>query len=86
MRNIGFLSCLAYPDLWFKEETRPYDGAKYYEYLLLYVDDSLVINHAVDTSLNELDHFFKIKTGSIEDPNMYLGEKIRKVVLKNGVE
>ena len=86
MRNIGYLSCLADPDLWFKEETRLSDGAKYYAYFLLYVDDCLVIHHAADTDLHELDQFFKINSGSIRDPNIYLGAKLRKVVLENGVE
>ena len=27
-RNLGYLLCLADPDLWFKEETRPSNGAK----------------------------------------------------------
>ena len=39
MRNIGYLLCLSDPDLWFKEETRPSDGAKYYAYFLLHVYD-----------------------------------------------
>ena len=86
MINLGYSSCLVDPDLWFKEETRPSDGAKYYSYFLLYVDDCLVIHHAADIALHELDHFFKIKSGSIGDPNMYLGAKPRKVVLENGVE
>ena len=72
--------------LWFKEETRPSDGAKYYAYFLLYVDYCLVIHHAIDTALHELDHFFKMKSGSIGDSNMYLGSKLRKVVLENRVE
>ena len=86
MRNIGYSSFLADPDLWFKEEKRPSDGAKYYAYFLLYVDDCLVIHHAVDTALRELDHFFKMKSGSIGDTNMYLGAKLRKCVLENVVE
>ena len=83
MSNLGYLPCLADPYLWFKEETRPSDGTKYYVYFLLYVDDCLVINHAADTSLHELDHFLKMKSGSIGDTNMYLGAKLRKVVLEN---
>ena len=62
------------------------NGAKYYAHFLLYVDDCLVINHAADTALHELDRFFKMNTGSIVDPNMYLGAKLGKIVLKNGVE
>ena len=61
MRNIGYSSCLADPDLWFREETLPSGGDKYYAYFLLYVDDCLVIHNAADTALHELDHFFKMK-------------------------
>ena len=73
--------CLVDPYLWFKEEKCPSDSAKYYPYLLLYVDDFLVIHHSTDTALHKLDHFFKINSGSIGDPNMYLGAKLREVVL-----
>ena len=45
----------------------------------------MVINHAEDTALHELDYFFKMKLGSIGDPNMYLGDKLRKIVLENRV-
>ena len=86
MRNIGYSSCLEDPDLWFKEETRPSDGTKYYAYFLIYVDDGLVIHHATDTVLHKLDHFFKMKSRSIGYPNMFLRAKIRKVVLENGAE
>ena len=55
MRNIGYSLCLADPDLWFKEETHPSDGAKYYAYFLLYVDYCLVLHHAADKDLYELD-------------------------------
>ena len=63
MRNIGYSLFLADPDLWFKEETHPSDGAKYYAYFLLYGDDFLVIHHDVDTDLHELNHFFTMKSG-----------------------
>ena len=52
MINLGYLLCLEDPDLCFKEETCPSDCAKYYVYLLIYVDDCLVIDHATDTSLH----------------------------------
>ena len=68
------------------EETCSPDGAKYDAYLLIYVDECLVIYHAADTALHELDHFFKMKSGSIGDPIMYLGAKLSKVVLENGFE
>ena len=30
MMNLGYSSCMVDLDLWFKEETRLYDGAEYY--------------------------------------------------------
>ena len=85
-RNIGYPLCPEDPDLWFKEETCPSDGDKHYAYFFLYVDNCLVIHNAEDTALHELDHFFTMKSGSIGYPNMYLGAKLRKVVLENGFE
>ena len=68
------------------EETRLSDGTKYYAYFLLYVDDCLVIHHTTDTALHELDHFLKIKSESIGDPNMYMGAKHRNFVLESRFE
>ena len=41
--KLGFTSSLADPDLWYKASTKP-NGEKYYSYLLVYVDDILVID------------------------------------------
>ena len=38
MRHIGFTSCLADPDVWFRPSIKR-DGTTYYEYILLYTDD-----------------------------------------------
>ncbi len=32
MHPMGYTSCKAYPDLWFKAETRPDDNFRYYAY------------------------------------------------------
>jgi hypothetical protein len=53
---------------------------------LAYVDDLLCVNHDAMSALNELDYYFKMKPGSIGDPDIYLGGKLRKVTLPNGVE
>ena len=44
------------------------------------------MHHSADKTLHELDHSFKMKSGSIGDPNMYLGAKMRKVVLEKVVQ
>ena len=39
MRNLGYSSCIADSDLWYKPITHPDDGFVYYAYVLLYIDD-----------------------------------------------
>ena len=84
MRTLGWTSCLADQDVWMKAETKP-DGTEYYAYMLLFVDDCLCIHHDAVSVLQKLDHFFKMKPGSIGDPNYYLGAKLRKMTMPNGV-
>jgi len=43
-------------------------------------------HHDALTALRDINKFFKMKEGSIGDPDYYLGSKLRKVTLKNGVE
>jgi hypothetical protein len=60
---------------------RPDDGFKNYAYMLCYVDGTLSVHHDAMTALNELDYYFKMKPGSIGDPDMYLGGKLRETTL-----
>ena len=54
MRHLGFTSCLADPDLWMQAAEME-DGTAYYAYVLLYVDDVMVINHYTMSVLAQLD-------------------------------
>ena len=65
---------------------RPDDGYKYYAYMLLYVDDALAIHHDATSALDELDRYFQMKPGLVGDPDIYLGAKLWKIQLENGVE
>jgi hypothetical protein len=85
MTHIGFTPCLADPDLWMRPEVRPSDGVGYYAYVLLYVDDVLVVHHNATDVLLCLDKYFKMKPGSIGDPDVYLGATIKQMRLANGV-
>jgi hypothetical protein len=84
MYNLGYKSCLADPDLWYKPEAKP-DGTEYYSYILCYVDDILVIHHDTMPILTDLDKHFKLKPGSVGDPDIYLGTKLKQTKLPNGV-
>ena len=41
--RMGFSSSLADPDLWYKAVTKS-DGSEYYSYILVYVEDVLIID------------------------------------------
>ena len=86
LSSLGYQSCQADPDIWFKKAIRPEDGFEYYSYLVTYVDDLLAIDHDPLSVLTEIDKYLKMKKGSIGDPDFYLGVKLRKTRLPNGVE
>ena len=84
MGRIGFTSSRADPDVWFRLSTRS-TGEVYYEYVLLYVDDVLVISERAESVLRqEIGKFFVLKDESVGPPSMYLGGKLRQVELLNG--
>ena len=86
MKFLGFTSCQADPDIWMREAVKP-DGSQYWEYVLLYVDDCLVISDNGEKILrNEIGKYFKLKEASIGPPDIYRGGKMRKVELENGAK
>ena len=85
-KTMGFKSCPADPDVWRREHTRA-DGSKIWEYVLLYVDDCIIISHRAETTLiNEIGKYFELKEESVGPPDIYLGGQMRMVQLSNGVE
>jgi hypothetical protein len=86
MTHLGFKPCLADPDLWMLASERPSDGHEYYAYVLIYVNDVLVMHHAAEEILLRINKYFKMKPGSIGDPDIYLGATIKKMHLHNDLE
>ena len=70
MRQIGYTSCKADPDLWYKAETRPDDNFKHYAYILCYVDNILVIHHNPMTILDKINGYMLLKPSSVGDPDI----------------
>jgi hypothetical protein len=63
-----------------------HDGNDYLEYVLLYVDDFLVIGViAEQIPRKEIGRYFEMKEESIVPPTLYLDARTRKVELDNGV-
>ena len=86
MTEMRFRSCNADPDVWLRPAVKS-DGAKYYQYVLLYTDDILAIMEEPEEFLRkELGNYFTLKEKSIGSPTQYLGNKVSKVTLENGVE
>ena len=84
--TLGFESCQGDPDVWRREATRT-DGSRYYEYVLLYTDDCLVISDNADEVLRiEIGGMWELKEESIGPPSLYLGGTMRQVELETGVK
>jgi hypothetical protein len=62
-------------------------GEKYYKYVLLYVDNILVISENAGTVLQkEIGQHFVLQEESIGPPSQYLGGKLSEVTLVNGTK
>ena len=72
MESRGCLSCLADPEV------------KYYLCMLCYVNDISCIHHDSDFLFQCLHQSFPLKPGYV-DPDMYLGAKLHKMRMNNGV-
>jgi hypothetical protein len=59
----------------------PGDGVKYWACILIYVDDIICVHSDIGTLLTHIDKYFKMKPGSIVEPSLYLGVKLKNIVL-----
>ena len=76
MRHLDFVSCPADPDVWMRPAKKA-DGSTCYDYILLYIDDALVISERVESILQrELGRHFELKEESIRPLSLYLGGNI----------
>jgi hypothetical protein len=73
--SLSYTSCLANPDVWYQSATKV-DGTRYYEYLLVYVDDTLVFSHEPQVTMTALSKLYRMKEGSIGKPTKYLGADV----------
>ena len=71
MHFINFPSCPADPDVWMRPAIKS-DGTMCYDYVLLYVDDALVVSENAESILrNELGRYFELKEELIGPPDHY---------------
>ena len=84
MKMLNYEPCLADPDLWMRPAVHT-NGSEYYEYVLLHVDDALVVSEFPKEAIMQINKCFPMKPGSLGEPTNYLGGKISKVQISNGV-
>ena len=75
--EINFEACKADPDMWLCKATKE-DGTEYYEMLLVYIDDILIVSHWLKEAMSQLDQNFLVKGDSISPPKTYLGAQVGK--------
>ena len=80
---MGFKPTRADADVYMRRNIRN-GGTPYYEYLLVYVDDVLVVSHAPEDVMVQIGNEFEIKNGEYGPPTSYLGAGVSKVQLGNG--
>ena len=73
--EMHFEACKADPDVWMRKATKE-DGTEYYEFLLVYTDDILIVSHRPREAMSQLDQNFLVKSDSIGSPTTYLGAQV----------
>ena len=76
--KLGLKSSLADPDLWYKAKITS-EGVEYYAYLLVYVDNILIIDKNPNRFMDLLKDTYMVKPSSMGEPKVYLGADFSKV-------
>jgi hypothetical protein len=82
--DLGFKSSLADPDVWMRPSKLP-NGEEYYEYILVYVDDLLIISHRGNNILDILTTNYQYRLKDVGPPKRYLGAVVGRYD-KNGTK
>jgi len=83
LNNIGFRSSIADPDVWIISSIKP-DGQRYYEYILVYVDDILCTSHDPKATMKEIQgKKVKFKKNKVAPPEVYLGATLQEKKLND---
>ena len=78
--DIGFRSSIVDQDIWMRPAVKS-DSEKYYEDILVYVDDILCVSVNPRIPMNEIANILRFKKDNIELPEFSLGAKLEKKIL-----
>jgi hypothetical protein len=85
LHDMNYRPSFADPDVWLRAGTKPC-GFEYYEMVLCYVDDVMVISHQPSKTIEGIQAIFKLKGDKAGPPEMYLGVTLEKKKNASGVE
>ena len=73
MHHLNLKSCPANPDVWMQPSKKA-DGLQCYDYVLLYMDDALVVSKNAEQILRgKIGKYFELKEESVGSPKNCLG-------------
>ena len=76
LQELGFKPTRGDPDVYIRPQVKE-NGFKYYEMILVYVDDILVVSHDTKPIMDEISSTFRLKEDSLGPPRRYLGAGIK---------
>ena len=83
LRDMGFHISKADNDVWMQRAVKS-DGTPYYEYILVYTDDFLILSMDPWAIIKDLQKEVTLKDTSIKEPDQYLGASVSKYEFKDG--
>lgn len=81
--DMGYLPSLADQNVWLKAACKP-DDFKYYEMILVYVDDILHLSHQPSVAIEAIRRVYVMKEESIGTPKRYLRANIERIQTQDG--
>jgi len=76
LSDMGFKQSRGDPDVHFRMANS--NGKEHYEYILVYVDDLLVLSYLCEPIMDQIGKLYRLKDGSVGSPDLYLGASITK--------
>jgi Reverse transcriptase (RNA-dependent DNA polymerase) len=77
LRDLAYKTCIADHNVWMKPKVK-HNGEEYWEYVLIYSDDILVVSHDPLEVMNGLTKVYTLKEGSVAPPKTYLGADVQQ--------
>ena len=83
LRKMGWVPTRVDPDVYRRRNVNE-NGEAYYELLLVYVDDCMVVSHKPDLTMKAIGEIYELKDDKYGPPEAYLGAVIEKFTLPDG--